>query len=279
MKNMIPEVNCTNTNPQMQRDFYESHWSKLDSYNRFKDFICDLVNESKSKTFYKFSDGEYAWIMDYRVGSTSPGKRDSNLAVRDLTPFKEGIPKNDFLMCQLLNEHVTWFKQVFNKEFDYPVDYVYALVASKWFTKTFNGQIGLIGAGPKLDLIKELCNRQEYKEYLQFDGFTDYIKMPQKFLCDILDEGERIMAEQLQKSTSKIFLVGIGHAQQALLHRMKKYKDAVYIVVGSGIDAYAGVQDNLRPYMGNWINYQISEYDYSTINIWKDQFIHKKIIS
>ena len=59
---------------------------------------------------------------------------------------------------------------------------------------------------------------------------------------------------------------------------MKKYKDAIYIVVGSGIDAYAGVQDNLRPYMGGWINFQITNYDYTKIDIWRERFINKEML-
>lgn len=267
-----------NTNPQIAQDFYQSNWSKVDCYENFKQFIIDLVNESQSKTFYKFSDGEYLWLTNQQMGSTAPGVRDTNQRLRNLLPFQEGVIQNDYLMCQLLNDHVKWFKKYFHKDFDYPVDYVYALVASKWFTKTFNGTIGLIGAGPKLELIQNLCEYQRYKDYLQFDGFTDYIKMPQRYLCDHLDEGELIMAEQLSKSSSKIFLVGIGHAQQALLHKMKKYKDAIYIVVGSGIDSYAGVQDNLRPYMGGWINFQIPNYDYTKVDIWRKRFINTETL-
>jgi hypothetical protein len=275
---MIQVDGVIDNNKQIKRDFYNSEWSSNNSLENFKQGLVDLVDHNANKTFYKFSDGEYFWLVNNQVGSASAGKRDSNITKRDLTPFKEGVHKTDFKMCQLLNEHVKWFNSYFGSTFDFPVDYVYALVANKWFTKTFNGKIGLIGAGPKLDLIKDLCNHQEYLDYLQFDGFTDYIKMPQRYLCDDIDEAEEIMAEQLQKSTSNIFLVGIGHAQQALLHRMKKYKNAVYIVVGSGIDAYAGVQDNTRPYMAGWTNYQLVDYDYSTIDIWKNNFTNKKTI-
>lgn len=275
---MIQEAGVTSDNTQVNRDFYISDWSTKERYENFKKFLIDLVDNNQSATFYKFSDGEYLWLNNKQIGSVAAGVRDSNVKERNLTPFREGIIKNDYLMCQLLNEHVRWFNQQFNRNFDYPVDYVYALTAANWFTKTFNGKIGLIGAGPKLDLIKELCTKQEYLDYLEFDGFTDYIRMPQRYLCDNLEQGEQIMAEQLKNSTSNIFLVGIGHAQQALLHRMKQYKDAVYIVIGSGIDALAGVQDNTRPYMASWINYQIEGYDYTKIDIWKEKFYNKKVL-
>jgi len=272
------DSSITNLNPQIQSEYYHSDWDSVDKYNQFKIFITQVVNNKSCLSFYKFSDGEYCWLTNNQIGSVSPGKRDSNIKNRNLEPFKEGIIKNDYLMCQLLKSHVNWFNDYFKKSFDYPVDYVYALVANKWFTKTFNKRIGLIGSGPKLELIEKLCQKDEYKNYLEFDGFTDYIKMPQKFMCDDIDGAEKIMAEQLIHSSSDIFLIGIGHAQQALLHRMKKYKNAVYIVVGSGIDSYAGVQDNLRPYMGDWVNFQLKDYDYSKIDIWRERFINKKLI-
>ena len=44
------------------------------------------------------------------------------------------------------------------------------------------------------------------------------------------------------------------------------------------IDAYAGVQDNIRPYCGDWINYKLKNYDYSNIDIWKENFFNLKEI-
>ena len=267
-----------NNNAQSQREGIANEKLFLQKYEEFKELISKLVSTGESKTFYKFSDGEYFWLTNNQVGSVASGKRDSNKQDRDLTPFREGVVKNDYLLCQALNSHVGWYKEYFKKQPEYYVDYAYALLANKWFTSQFDGQIGLIGAGPKLDVIKELCTREEYLNHLQFSGFTDYIKMPQKYLCDNLEEGEAILAEGLSKSTSKIFLVGIGHAQQVLLHRMKQYKDAVYIVVGSGICAYAGVQDNARPYMGDWVNFRLEGYNYEGIDIWKNNFTNIRTI-
>jgi hypothetical protein len=266
-----------NYNEDINIQFYQSVWSQNSKYEEFKNFILDLVNNKESKTFYKFSDGEYYWLTNNQIGSVQSGKRDSNTTKRDLRPFQEGVLKCDYLMCQLLNRHVEWFRSYFNRDFDFPVDYVYSLVSDKWFTRTFNGKIGIIGADNKLDLIKSLCEKEEYLSYLEFDGFTDYIKVPQKYLCDNIDSVELEIAESLRNSSSDIFLIGIGHAQQALLHRLKKYKNAVYIVIGSGVDAYAGIQDNTRPYMGEWINYQLKNFDYSKVDVWSP-YDNKKFI-
>ena len=97
----------------------------------------------------------------------------------------------------------------------------------------------------------------QYQEYLGLEKFEDYIRIPQQFACDDLEATERMVGEQLEKSTSKIFLVGIGHVKSGLLHRLKKYTDAVFLDVGSSLDAIAGIVDVDRPYFGDWTNYQI----------------------
>ena len=56
-------------------------------------------------------------------------------------------------------------------------------------------------------------------------------------LCD------KIVSEQLKKSSSRIFLMGIGHVKSALIHRLPKYRNAIYLDIGSGIDALAGMID------------------------------------
>ena len=64
----------------------------------------------------------------------------------------------------------------------------------------------------------------------------------------------------------------------ALMHRMQKYTDAIFINVGSGICAYAGVQDNDRPYAADWVNYQLNDFDYSKVDVWKNNMWNKKTI-
>ena len=266
--------NRQSVNDKLQGN-YENFYLGLEN---FKQQLIAQVEHNRSKSYYKFSDGEYFWLKNNQIGSVAPGKRDSFLKNRDLTPFKEGVVKNDYHMSQMLEEHFIWFREIFNKEPDFLVDYVYGLVANKWFTSTFNGKLGLIGAKEKMDLIKDLCKHDAYKDYLKFDGFNDYISVKQRGLCDSLEEAEEQLKDQLSKSSCSIFLVGIGHAQQALLHKLKEYKPAIYISVGSGIDAYAGVQDNLRPYMFDWINFRIKDYDYNKVDIWRDRLLNVKLI-
>ena len=147
-----------------------------------------------------------------------------------------------------MNKHIRSSLNVFLEKLPIPTEYPYGLIANKWLFETFKGQIGIIGAKEKLELIQELLEYDEYKEYLGIDKFEDYISIPQKYACDNIDATDKMVKEQLQDPT-KIFIEGIGHAKQALLWKMKEYRPPVYLSVGSGVCAVAGVQDCIgRPY-------------------------------
>ena len=70
----------------------------------------------------------------------------------------------------------------------------------------------------------------------------------------------------MEKSTSDIFLLGIGHAKSGVLHKFKKYKKAIFMDVGAGIDMIAGCININRPFAGSWVNYRIEGYDYTNID-------------
>ncbi len=129
--------------------------------------------------------------------------------------------------------------------------------------------IGILGASEKLNVIEELMNRKEYQDYLGLDSFTDYIHFPQKYAADDIDLVENFVGDQLKNSTADIFLLGIGHAKSGVLHTFKKYKSAVYLDVGAGIDMIAGCISTTRPYAGNWKNFRLNNYDYSNIDYLK----------
>ena len=120
--------------------------------------------------------------------------------------------------------------------------------------------------------------KKKYQEYLGLEGFNDYIKIPQKYACDNLEKIKKSCKDQLKKSTSKIFLVGVGHVKCGLYHNLKKYKNAIYIDIGVGIDAIAGIIDYKRPYAAGWINYKLKNYDYSKIDFLKYESKNEKYI-
>ena len=236
--------------------------------SKFKSHLKQLVDNKESKTFYKFGDGDYHFLIKDEYGSAKPGNRAISVSYDDInhSEFTEGATKIDYYTCEIYPENREMFKEVIGKQIDYPAEYGYGLVANKWFFKQFSGRIGLIGANEKLNLIQELMNYDEYKEYLGLNNFTDYIHYPQKYACDDINLVEEFIGNQLKESQSNIFLLGIGHSKSGILHKLKKYKDAVYMDVGAGIDNIAGCINIRRPYAGDWTNYRIKDYDYSQID-------------
>ena len=227
----------------------------------FKKLLIELVNNNESKTFYKYGDGDYFFLTKQSVGSAAPGKRALSRGYDNINheQFVEGAQLCDYYTCEIYPTNKDRFEQVINRKIDFPAEYGYGLVANKWLFKQFSGKIGLIGADTKINIIENLMEAEQYQEYLGLEKFEDYVRLPQQFACDDLDATEKMVGEQLQKTSSKIFLMGMGHVKSGLIHRLKKYTDAVFLDVGSSIDAIAGIIDVNRPFFGDWTNYQINE--------------------
>jgi len=227
----------------------------------FKHLLIELVYLNEPKTFYKFGDGDYYFLNKIPTGSATPGRRALSKSYDEINheAFVKGAQECDYYTCEIYPENRVNFMDVIQRRIDYPAEFGYGLVANKWLLKTFAGQIGLIGAGLKLNIIKNLMEAPQYQEYLGLEKFEDYISLPQKFACDDLDATEEMVASQLMKSTSKIFLMGMGHVKSGLIHRLSKYRNAVFLDVGASIDALAGIIDVDRPYAGDWTNYQIDD--------------------
>ena len=228
---------------------------------KFKHLLIELVYLKEPKTFYKFGDGDYYFLNKIPTGSATPGRRALSKSYDEINhdAFVKGAQECDYYTCEIYPENRVNFIDVIQRRIDYPAEFGYGLVANKWLLKTFAGQIGLIGAGLKLNIIKNLMEAPQYQEYLGLEKFEDYISLPQKFACDDLDATEEMVASQLMKSTSKIFLMGMGHVKSGLIHRLSKYRNAVFLDVGASIDALAGIIDVDRPYAGDWTNYQIDD--------------------
>ena len=227
----------------------------------FKHLLIELVYLNEPKTFYKFGDGDYYFLNKIPTGSATPGRRALSKSYDEINhdAFVKGAQECDYYTCEIYPENRVNFIDVIQRRIDYPAEFGYGLVANKWLLKTFAGQIGLIGAGLKLNIIKNLMEAPQYQEYLGLEKFEDYISLPQKFACDDLDATEEMVASQLMKSTSKIFLMGMGHVKSGLIHRLSKYRNAVFLDVGASIDALAGIIDVDRPYAGDWTNYPIDD--------------------
>ena len=261
---MIDQYNIEGTinNDQNPCFLDETTYPKFqEELEKFKHLLIELVYLKEPKTFYKFGDGDYYFLNKIPTGSATPGRRALSKSYDDINhdAFVKGAQECDYYTCEIYPENRVNYLDVIQRQIDFPAEFGYGLVANKWLLKTFAGQIGLIGAGLKLNIIKNLMEAPQYQEYLGLEKFEDYISLPQKFACDDLEATEKMVASQLIKSTSKIFLMGMGHVKSGLIHRLSKYRNAVFLDVGASIDALAGIIDIDRPYMGDWTNHQIDD--------------------
>lgn len=143
---------------------------------------------------------------------------------------------------------------------------VYALVTTKWLFKNFKNQIGIIAGSEKIKLIRELMQKEEYRSYIGMDSFTDFIEIPQKGAANDVENLAISLSKQLSESRAKVFIVGAGSSKIALIPLMQAHTNAIFIDVGAGIDALAGIVCQERPYFADWINYRLNGRDYSSID-------------
>jgi hypothetical protein len=241
------------------KNTYPKFQERLEEY---KSFLKKIFLDKRSYTFYKFGDGDYFFLKKKPNGSAEPKKRALSLNYNEINHklFMEGAHMCDFYSCEIYPENKKMFNKIFNKKkIDYPAEFNYGLISNKWIFHEFKGKIGLIGAGPKIKIIQQLMLNKKYQKYLGLDRFEDYVSIPQKYACDNINLTEKIVAEQLKKSSSRIFLMGIGHVKSALIHRLPNYRNAIYLDVGSGIDAIAGMIDIYRPFFGDWTNFRFKD--------------------
>ena len=248
-------------NPPKDYTYYETYPMFQDKLLEFKSLLIEQVKNLESATYYKFGDGDYFFLKKDPKGSAKPGNRALSKKYWRINhkEFVKGSKLNDYYFCEIVNQNKKYFNELFESNFDFPGEFVYGLTANKWFFKNFQGKIGLIGANQKLNLIKELLRYEEYQEYLGITGFTDYIAIPQKFACDNINETRNIVKKQLVNSKADLFLMGVGHVKSGLNYLLSDYKKAIYLDIGSGIDAIAGIIDKERPYFSSWDNFRLKE--------------------
>jgi hypothetical protein len=236
---------------------YPDFQEKLDF---FKENLISNLNNKIPTSMSRFGDGDYYFLNQIPKGSAKPGKRALSKPYSDIDmePFKQGYLKNDFNFCLVTSQHQNQFNEMFTRPMDFPSEIIYGLVANRWIFRNVNHKIGIIGAKPKVKIIKKLMQHDRYKDYLEKEAFNDYLYIDQNFACDNLSKTKKNLFKQVEKSESELFLVGVGHVKSGLLHELKKVKPAVYLDIGVGVDALAGLVNIYRPYFGKWKNHKIS---------------------
>jgi hypothetical protein len=238
----------------------------------FKNLIIKLEKDKKGASFVHFGDGDYFFLKKQAVGSATPGKRALSIPYDkfDITPFREGWLKADYHCVEYLEPgNKDKLLELYPGQKTIATEFLYGLTMNRWFFQHFKGKIGLIGAGEKLDIIKELMKYPEYQQYLGIDKINDYINVPQKFACDNIENTLNMVKTQLENSNPEtfVYLYGVGHVKSGLIHHLPKIKNAIYLDIGAGIDALAGLIDPDRPYASSWINYQMKNYTYGNIDL------------
>ena len=72
----------------------------------------------------------------------------------------------------------------------------------------------------------------------------------------------------MEKSSSDLFLLGVGHVKSGMLHRLKEHSNAVFLDIGVGVDALAGIVNLTRPYFGGDKLSTKKSNIYSEVDFW-----------
>ena len=245
--------------------------SFLDDLASFKQTVSEANNVGQPMTFLKFGDGDYYFLNGIPTGSARPGHRaiSQELSEESLETYRRNSRMADRYMCEIGVANRRMFRQVFpDISIDYPAEFVYGLLANRWLTSKFRDSIGLIGGEHKLRLIEKLMEFPEYQDYLGLEKFEDYILIPEKFAADDLRTTLIALENQIQNSSSSLFLMGVGHVKSGIVPHLPRFRSAVYLDVGSGIDALAGIINPSRPYMSDWTNFRLkSGFDYGSLDL------------
>ena len=232
-------------------------------YRKFLDLIQEILVNKETGTFYKFGDGDYYFLNKISVGSAKPGSRalSKNYSEINIDEFRFRSSGCNYYFCEIPDHNRDLFYKTFGDTLIHsPAEYIYASIANRDLFRIISqtkSKVGLIGANQKLLLIKELIEYSEYQEYLGITQFDQYIPIPQKFACDDPEQILQDINSLIEKNKCDIYLLGVGHIKSYILSELGKKWNSVFLDVGSGIDALAGVIDTRRPYFGKWRNFTL----------------------
>lgn len=230
-----------------------------ESLAQFKNLLRVSVDGGQALSVTKFGDGDYYFLKGKSVGSAKPGNRaiSRRTSIPERKRLKKILATSDILATELYPENIKRLQEVTKRKPDYPSEFIYGLVANKWLLQTFSGETALIGASEKLEIIGTLLSRNDYQDYLGIDSFVDLIPIPQRFAADSPEKLFETIRPKVETSKAKLFLLGIGSVKTMLVPKLATIKDAVFLDIGSGMDALAGIVDTQRPFFGAWTNYQL----------------------
>lgn len=248
---------CINFDPQHSKIEYSNPDNYPNWLIKYEELKKNILSNNKLIILRCF-DGEWHYLNQ----NLSAIKRDTTLISKNtIDLYKTNIQNVD-----IFTSHLTHFddRKVFNRDIDYPMEFVYSLVANKWLLKKFKNSISLVGGTHTISLIRKLMLYPEYREYIEQDFFNELIEIPSTKSCD---NPNNIISSLsvLKNSKSKLILFGIGICKLSIIDKLQEIHNGIYIDIGHGLDCLAGIGNIQRPYFGLWKNYRIRNIDYNNV--------------
>lgn len=239
--------------------YYDELWKTIET----------KVANKEAYTIMRVGDGEANFLRGIIKGNTAKRHLTTGKPPTQeyLDLFKRNLLLCDSIHVQMYKGDFRSFQTIYKRNIfsEIPLECIYALVASRKIFKN-DYKIGIIGSDKKIPVIKKLLEHEEYRAYLGRDQFEDYISVPERGSTNDVEALFEDISSKL-KSEIDIYIIGIGIAKMAILARFKEVSTSVFIDVGCGISALAGLTGNDRPYFGDWVNFRLKDFDYSTIDV------------
>jgi hypothetical protein len=239
-------------------------------YDALRAIIRERVSAGGRYSIIRLGDGEALFLHGMRAGNIQRRHLTEDVVV-DVSAWRQAYTENDLLTFDSRwGQRRLWTSLEGDriKSGYTPLTAIYALVANRDIFRLVNcRRVGVIGPGPKLDIIERLLRYREYRDYLEFAGFDSYVRIPQRGAANDPEKVLQSIIEHERASPCDVYLVGMGIAKLRILSRIRDTLDAVVIDIGSGLDAIAGIIPKDRPYFGAWVNYKIAGYDYGNVDV------------
>ncbi len=249
---------------------------KLDIYYKKLLAILEIQLEKKqSFSIIRVCDGEAYFLQGRDIGNIKK-RHLLNMEIKaiNLEEWLIKLKANDLIAFDISYKLRKLTLRLFPENIKinryFPFDVIYAAVATrKLFTIIKNYKVGIIGAQTKLSVIEKLIKCPEYQQYLGISQFHHYLGIPEKGSCDNVDNIQNIIANQIKQHNPQcdIYLIGMGISKLYIQSELAKLFNKIFLDIGCGVDAIAGIIPNDRPFFGNWINYRMATYNYSNIDI------------
>ena len=278
-KYRLPNVITYNHGDLIQLKFPGTMKRPLREY--YEEFIKKLDNSLVRKTpmsIVRLGDGEAYFLRGRLIGNVRRRHYTSDVPITDQLPkWHDYYHRHDFRLYD-----INWIlrrlwlpiegKKI--KKDYFPLTVVYAAVANRDLFQLIRGRsVGVIGPRTKIDILKRLCRSEEYMSYLKLKKIDQFITVSEKGLCDHPEETAADIVRQMNGHYCDIYLYGMGIAKLVIVPQIRDITRRVFLDIGSGLDAMAGIISRDKPSFGNWTNYVIKDFPYETVDIlWKNRF-------